>query len=250
MIHVRIRERVFSSLVLLSFLASGLISVTLHAQTATAPVAVAARTSGTEWWKRAVIYEVYPRSFQDSNGDGIGDLNGITDRLDYLQALGVDAIWLSPIYPSPQVDFGYDISNYEAIDPQYGTLADFDKLVAEAKKRNIRVIMDMVLNHTSDKHPWFEESKSSKTNAKRDWYVWRDGKGQGSSSQQLGKRIRPFGVAIRCTDKPVVLPQVLYSTTRFELAESCSRECDVRIHAFLARPRSGWVPSGCHPNAF
>ena len=176
---MRIRERVFLSLVLLSFLASGLISVTLHAQTATAPVAVAARTSGTEWWKRAVIYEVYPRSFQDSNGDGIGDLNGITDRLDYLQALGVDAIWLSPIYPSPQVDFGYDISNYEAIDPQYGTLADFDKLVAEAKKRNIRVIMDMVLNHTSDKHPWFEESKSSKTNAKRDWYVWRDGKGQG-----------------------------------------------------------------------
>ena len=176
---MRIRERVFSSLVLLSFLASSLISVTLHAQTATAPAAVAARTSGTEWWKRAVIYEVYPRSFQDSNGDGIGDLNGITERLDYLQALGVDAIWLSPIYPSPQVDFGYDISNYEAIDPQYGTLADFDKLVAEAKKRNIRVIMDMVLNHTSDKHPWFEESKSSKTNAKRDWYVWRDGKGQG-----------------------------------------------------------------------
>ena len=175
---MRIRERVFLSLVLLSFLASGLISVTLHAQTATSPVAVAARTSGTEWWKRAVIYEVYPRSFQDSNGDGIGDLNGITNRLDYLQALGVDAIWLSPIYPSPQVDFGYDISNYEAIDPQYGTLADFDRLVAEAKKRNIRVIMDMVLNHTSDKHSWFEESKSSKTNAKRDWYVWRDGKGQ------------------------------------------------------------------------
>ena len=131
------------------------------------------------WWKHAVIYEIYPRSFQDSNGDGVGDLNGITSRLDYLKTLGVDAIWLSPIYPSPQVDFGYDISNYVGIDPQYGTMADFDRLVAEAKKRNIRVIMDMVLNHTSDKHPWFIESESSKTNPKRDWYVWTNGKGSG-----------------------------------------------------------------------
>jgi alpha-glucosidase len=131
------------------------------------------------WWKHALIYEIYPRSFQDSNGDGIGDLNGITQRLDYLKELGVDAIWLTPIYPSPQVDFGYDVSNYEAIDPQYGTMADFDHLVAEAKKRNIRIVMDMVMNHTSDKHPWFIESSSSKTNPKRDWYVWRDGKGPG-----------------------------------------------------------------------
>jgi alpha-glucosidase len=128
------------------------------------------------WWKHAVIYEIYPRSFQDSNGDGIGDLNGITQRLDYLQALGVDAIWISPMYPSPQVDFGYDISDYENIDPQYGTLKDFDRLVAEAGKRNIRVILDMVLNHTSDKHKWFIESASSRKNAKRDWYVWNDGK--------------------------------------------------------------------------
>ena len=131
------------------------------------------------WWKHALIYEIYPRSFQDSNGDGVGDLKGITQRLDYLQTLGVDAIWLSPIYPSPQVDFGYDISDYENVDPQYGTLADFDELVAEAKKHNIRIIMDMVMNHTSDKHPWFIESKSSRTNPKRDWYVWRDGKGPG-----------------------------------------------------------------------
>jgi alpha-glucosidase len=128
------------------------------------------------WWKHAVIYEIYPRSFQDSNGDGIGDLNGITQRLDYLQALGVDAIWISPMYPSPQVDFGYDISDYENVDPQYGTLKDFDRLVDEAKKRNIRVILDMVLNHTSDKHKWFIESASSRKNAKRDWYVWNDGK--------------------------------------------------------------------------
>jgi alpha-glucosidase len=131
------------------------------------------------WWKHAVIYEIYPRSFQDSTGDGIGDLNGITQRLDYLQSLGVNAIWLTPIYPSPQVDFGYDISDYEAIDSQYGTMADFDRLLAEAKKHNIGIIMDMVMNHTSDKHPWFIESKSSRNNPKRDWYIWRDGKGPG-----------------------------------------------------------------------
>ena len=129
------------------------------------------------WWKHAVIYEIYPRSFQDSNGDGFGDLNGIIDRLDYLQSINVNAIWLTPIYPSPQVDFGYDISNYEAIDPQYGTMADFDRLLAEAKKRDIRVIMDMVMNHTSDQHPWFKESESSRNNPKRDWYIWRDPKG-------------------------------------------------------------------------
>lgn len=132
--------------------------------------------SNPNWWKNAVIYEIYPRSFQDSNGDGIGDLNGITSRLDYLRSLGIDAIWLTPIYPSPQVDFGYDISDYIAIDPQYGTLADFDRLVAEARQRNIGIIMDLVLNHTSDKHPWFIQSASSRTNPKADWYMWRDPK--------------------------------------------------------------------------
>jgi alpha-glucosidase len=144
-----------------------------------------AHQSDGPWWKHALIYEIYPRSFQDSNGDGIGDLNGITQRLDYLQSLGVDAVWLSPLYPSPQVDFGYDISDYENVDPQYGTLADFDKLVAEAKKRNIRIIMDMVMNHTSDKHKWFLESASSKTNPKRDWYVWRDPKGVDANGKPI-----------------------------------------------------------------
>ena len=131
------------------------------------------------WWKHAVIYEIYPRSFQDSNGDGVGDINGITSRLDYLRDLGIDAVWISPMYPSPLVDFGYDVSDYSAIDPLYGTLADFDRLVSEAKRRNIRVIMDFVPNHTSDQHPWFKESRSSRTNPKRDWYIWRDGKGPG-----------------------------------------------------------------------
>jgi alpha-glucosidase len=139
----------------------------------------AASNSNLEnWWKNAVIYEVYPRSFQDTNGDGIGDLNGITPHLDYLEKLGVDAIWLSPCYPSPQVDFGYDISDYEAIDPQYGTMADFDRLIAEAKKHHIRILMDMVMNHSSDKHKWFLESRSSKDNPYRDWYMWHDGKGE------------------------------------------------------------------------
>ena len=127
--------------------------------------------SAQDWWKNAVIYEIYQRSFQDSNGDGIGDLNGITRRLDYLKDLGVDAIWLTPCYPSPQVDFGYDISDYKNIDPKYGTLADFDRLVAEAGKRHIRVLMDMVMNHTSDQHRWFLESRLSAAavNPYRDW---------------------------------------------------------------------------------
>ncbi len=135
----------------------------------------AAQASGDTWWKHAVVYEIYPRSFQDSNGDGIGDLNGITQRLGYLEGIGVDAIWIAPMYPSPQVDFGYDISNYEAVDPQYGTLADMERLIAEGQKHHVRVVLDMVLNHTSDKHQWFIDSASSRTNPKHNWYVWNDG---------------------------------------------------------------------------
>src|ERR1022692_3485075 len=119
--------------------------------------------AGHQWWQNAVFYEIYPRSFADSNNDGIGDLNGITSKLDYLHELGVDAIWITPCFPSPQVDFGYDVSDYEAIDPMYGTMKDFDRLVSEAKRRNIRVILDFVVNHTSDQHKWFLDSRSSKT---------------------------------------------------------------------------------------
>ena len=143
---------------------------------ASADVAAAAKPStDATWWKHAVVYEIYPRSYGDSNGDGVGDLNGITAHLDYLQKLGVDAIWIAPMYPSPQVDFGYDISDYENVDPQYGTLKDFDHLQAEANRRHIRICLDMVMNHTSDKHKWFIESASSRTNPKADWYVWNDG---------------------------------------------------------------------------
>ncbi|HNG52793.1 MAG TPA: alpha-amylase family glycosyl hydrolase, partial [Nitrospira sp.] len=134
----------------------------------------------TPWWQSAIVYQIYPWSFQDSNGDGIGDLPGIISRLDYLNgspdSLGVDAIWLSPIYLSPMHDFGYDVSDYCDIDPRFGTLADFDRLVSEAHRRGIRVVMDLVLNHTSSQHPWFIESRSSRTSAKRDWYYWADGK--------------------------------------------------------------------------
>jgi alpha-glucosidase len=133
--------------------------------------------AGHQWWQHAVFYEIYPRSFADSNNNGIGDLNGIAQHLDYLKQLGIDAIWITPCFPSPQVDFGYDVSDYEAIDPMYGTLADFDHLVADGKKHNIRVILDFVVNHTSDQHKWFLDSESSKTAEHRDWYIWRDGKG-------------------------------------------------------------------------
>jgi alpha-glucosidase len=131
------------------------------------------------WWQSGIVYQVYPRSFQDSNHDGIGDLKGITARLDYLVELGIDAVWISPIYPSPMADFGYDVSDHLGIDPMFGTLAEFDALVAAAHARGLKIILDFVPNHTSDQHPWFVESRSSRSNAKRDWYIWRDGKSGG-----------------------------------------------------------------------
>jgi len=143
------------------------------------PRSAATSAADDLWWKHAVIYEIYPRSFQDSTNDGIGDIKGIERRLPYLKDLGVDAIWITPMYPSPQIDFGYDISDYETIDPQYGTMQDFDSLMKEANSLGLRVIMDVVLNHTSDQHPWFKESKSSRNDPKRDWYIWRDGKNGG-----------------------------------------------------------------------
>src|SRR6202023_892996 len=128
----------------------------------------------TKWWQSGAIYQIYPRSFQDADADGIGDLRGIAQRLDYCAALGVDALWLSPIYSSPMADFGYDISDYTNIDPIFGTLADFDELLAQIKRRGMKLILDYVPNHTSNQHPWFQESRSSRTGPKRDWYLWRD----------------------------------------------------------------------------
>ncbi len=141
-------------------------------------------TADPLWWPTATVYQIYPWSFQDSDGDGIGDLPGIISRLDYLNdgtsdSLGVDAIWLSPIYPSPMRDFGYDVADYCNVDPRFGTLDDFDRLVREAQRRGIRIIMDLVLNHTSDQHPWFQKARSSRSAPERDWYYWADGKGKG-----------------------------------------------------------------------
>ncbi|MBM4236035.1 MAG: DUF3459 domain-containing protein [Firmicutes bacterium] len=138
-----------------------------------------------DWWKRAVFYQIYPRSYKDSNHDGIGDLPGIIAQLDYLndgtdQSLGIDAIWFSPFFTSPDHDFGYDVADYCDIDPRYGTLEDFDRLLEEAHKREIRVMLDLVVNHTSDQHPWFMESRSSRDNPKRDWYIWKEGRGKGN----------------------------------------------------------------------
>ncbi len=132
-----------------------------------------------KWWQTAVFYQIYPRSFADGNGDGIGDLQGITAKLDYLVDLGIDAIWLSPHFPSPQFDCGYDVANYTDVEPEYGNLAEFKHFLEEAHKRDLQVILDLVLNHTSDQHPWFQESRSSKDNPKRDWYIWRDGRAGG-----------------------------------------------------------------------
>lgn len=133
-----------------------------------------------QWWKRGIVYQVYPLSFQDSDGDGRGDLEGIRQRLDYLSWLGVDALWISPIYPSPMADFGYDVADYCDIAPHFGTITQFDRLVHEAHARNLRIILDFVPNHTSNKHPWFIESRSSRDNPKRDWYIWRDAKPDGA----------------------------------------------------------------------
>src|SRR5690348_5925350 len=129
------------------------------------------------WWKDAVVYQIYPRCYADASGDGVGDLDGICAHLDHVQRLGADAIWLSPIYPSPMADNGYDVSDYCDINPIFGNLATFDALLAEAHDRGLKVLLDWVPNHTSDRHPWFVESRSSRDNPKRDWYYWRDGTG-------------------------------------------------------------------------
>ncbi|HEY9120026.1 MAG TPA: alpha-amylase family glycosyl hydrolase, partial [Marinobacter sp.] len=132
------------------------------------------------WWKGGIIYQIYPRSFMDSNGDGIGDLRGATEKLPYVASLGVDAIWLSPFFTSPMKDFGYDVSDYRGVDPLFGTMEDFGALVSEAHRLNLKVIIDQVISHTSDAHPWFEESRRSRDNPKADWFVWADPKPDGT----------------------------------------------------------------------
>lgn len=151
-----------------------------------------------QWWQRGIIYQVYPRSFQDSNADGCGDLPGLRQRLEYLDWLGVDAVWMSPFFPSPMKDFGYDISDYTGVDPLFGTMEDFDQLLLDAHTRGLRIILDLDPNHTSDQHPWFLESASSRSNPKRDWYL--------NTPHRMGKVIdlQPYqGLLVRLDAAPL-----------------------------------------------
>ncbi len=233
-----------------SCLAAGWICALASAQPAATPAAAA---NVDPWWRHAVIYEIYPRSFQDSNGDGLGDLNGIAQRLDYLEALGVDAIWIAPMYPSPQVDFGYDISDYEAVDPQYGTLADFDRLLAQASAHHIRIILDMVLNHTSDRHPWFLEAARARDTPHHDFYVWNDGK-----TDAAGKSLPPnnwvslFGGSA-WQYVPAVEQFYYHKFYRqqpdLNWRNPAGRAGDVRRDAFLARARRRGLSPRRHHDA-
>lgn len=176
------RKHILGASSLLALMMGSALSLPTYAEThatenATSTV-MTHKNAKDPWWKDAVFYQIYPRSFKDSNGDGIGDFNGIIEKLDYLKALGINGIWINPHYESPNKDNGYDISNYREVMKQFGTMADFDRLVAEMKKRDMRLMIDIVVNHTSDQHHWFQESRKSKDNPYRDYYIWRDGKGQ------------------------------------------------------------------------
>ena len=175
-----------------------------------------------EWWRSAVVYQIYPRSFADSDGDGIGDLAGICSKLDHVAGLGVDAIWLSPIYRSPMADFGYDVSDHEAVDPVFGDLRVFDQLLAEAHRRGLRLLLDWVPNHTSSDHRWFIESRSSRGSPKRDWYVWRDGRaGEPPNNWRLG--VRRAGLDVGRADRAVVPPPLPLRAARSQLGKRRGR---------------------------
>ena len=177
------------------------------------------------WWRSAVVYQVYPRSFADANGDGIGDLAGVLSRLDHLERLGVDVVWVSPIYRSPHRDNGYDISDYRAVDPAFGTLEELDRLVEELHRRGIKLVMDLVVNHTSDAHPWFAESRSSRTSPKRDWYWWRPprpgkvGPASPVPSQPTGDRSSAARRGRSTSHRRVLPPSLLARPTGSQLGE-------------------------------
>ena len=194
------------------------------------------------WWQTGVIYQIYPRSFADASGDGTGDLRGITSKLDYLERLGVDAVWLSPFYPSPMADFGYDVSDYCDVDPLFGTLRDFAELLRGAHQRGIKVIIDFVPNHTSDEHPWFLESRSSRDNPRRDWYIWQDpAPGNPERPPSNWESIFGGGSAwgVGREDAPVLPAHLRRQAARPQLAQPRGQGGDVRRHAVLARPRRG-----------
>ena len=202
-------------------------------------------------WRRWVVYQVYPRSFADSDGDGVGDLRGVLSHLDYLDRLGVDVVWMSPVYRSPMDDNGYDISDYQDIDPLFGTLADLDELVAELHARGMKLVMDLVVNHTSDEHPWFVESRSSRDNPKRDWYWWRDPRPghprhAGRRTHQLGVPLLRPHLDLGREHRPVLPAHLLRQAARPELGEPRGPPGRLRHDAVVAGPRRGRVPDGRH----
>ncbi len=201
------------------------------------------------WWQHGVVYQIYPRSFQDSNGDGVGDLDGIAGRLDYLAWLGVDAIWISPIYPSPMSDFGYDVADYCDVDPLFGSLADFACLIAAAHARGIKVILDFVPNHTSERHPWFLESRASRDNAKRDWYIWRDGRDGGPPNNWLSQFGGPAWTRDDATGQ-YYLHSFLREQPDLNWRNPDVRAGDVRRFAVLARSRRRWLSRRRHLAAY
>jgi alpha-glucosidase len=178
----------------------------------------------TIWWKTGTVYQVYPRSFQDTNGDGVGDLPGITARLEHLAWLGVDAVWISPFYRSPMADFGYDVADYRAVDPLFGTLEDFDALIAEAHRRKLKVILDFVPNHSSIAHPWFAESRASRENPKRDWYLWRDPAPDGPTTGSRISADRP-GPGMRRAANITTTPSSPSSRTSTGAIRRYARRC-------------------------
>ena len=191
----------------------------------------------TRWWRGAVFYQVYPRSFADADGDGVGDLAGITGRLDHLEWLGVDAIWLSPFYPSPMADFGYDVADYTDVDPALRRSGGVRPARREAvHARGMRVIIDWVPNHTSDRHPWFAASRSSRGDPRRDWYVWRDGRPGGAAPERLGVDLRRLRVDLRRGDRPVVPALLRARAARPQLGEPRGGRGDAR-----RRCASGWT---------
>ena len=205
-----------------------------------------------DWWKSAVVYQVYPRSFADSDGDGVGDLGGIIEHLDHLQRLGIDVVWLSPVYRSPMADNGYDISDYEDVDPLFGSIEQLDELIAGLHERGMKLVMDLVVNHTSAAHAWFQESRSSADNPKRDWYWWRSPRPgfepgtPGAEPTNWGSAFSGPGLDVRRRDGRVLPPPVRPRAARPQLGEPRGPAGRLRDDEPLARPRRRRVPDGRH----
>ena len=191
--------------------------------------------AGTSWWQAAVIYQIYPRSFQDTNRDGVGDIQGIIRRLPHLVELGIDAIWISPIFPSPMSDFGYDISSYFDIDPVFGSLRDFDELMSAARRHGLKLLLDLVPNHTSDRHPWFIASRTSRESSKRDWYIWRDPEPEGGPPNNWLSQFGGSAWAARSPDGAVLLPRISQPAAGSQLAQLRSAKRHLRRDAILVR---------------